>query len=235
MPKVKDVSDDTIIEICNLLANTSLSRKEIADMTGVTPEFVHRVRAKRVRPDITDQYTFDGSIRRGRKISNDDIDDILNDLNNGESTRSIANKYGVSKTIIQRIKQGAIYKNCGSGNVTVNSDIFDDPDTVCYRSKGRDTNIVVTPKGKIYSSKTRKEITSHMKTGSVQVLCDDGTTFSKSVDRIMGEVFLNLQSDQAIEHIDHDKTNYSVNNLKVIPMSEKLRKSHNLIVKIGGS
>ena len=224
--KSERINDETVKEICNYLANTNLSRKEIADLTGTTVDVVHQIQSKRTHTDITTQYDFDTTLRRGRKLSDDDIDKIVDLLRSGVSTRKVAERFGVTKTVIQRIKQGNNYKNINDSFISPNEDIFNDADTIKYMSKGRNTNIAVTKDGRLFSVNTHKEIKPNKNTGMVIITCDDGTKFTKSADRIFGEAFFDLQQSESIEHIDDDKDNYSIDNLRVISFRDKLRKSH---------
>lgn len=223
------VSDETIKQICEYLANTDYSREEIAKLTNTTVEYVHAIRSKRIRLDIVQGYNFDPTKRKGRKLSETDVKEIVELLTNGLSTRKIADMYNVSKNTIQRIRDGQTYQNYDSKFTEVKkSEMPDDEDIVEYECNGLPTNILVSSAGKVYSKNTHKPISINSTTGLVMITRADGVKFTKHMDRIMGTCFLNINPDQYIIHINNDPNDFSLDNLKIVNLKQKLKHDNKL-------
>ena len=103
--RVNSLDDDTIHSICRELSDGVLSGNAIAKKYGVSRNYIHALRKKVYRPDITNQYDFDKFVVK-EQISDEVIHNICKDIQSGNYTVSyIANKYGISTPYVMLIKQ----------------------------------------------------------------------------------------------------------------------------------
>lgn len=222
------VSDETIKQICEYLANTNYSHEEIARLTHTSVEYVHAIRSKRMRLDIVRNYNFDPTARKGRKLTEEDVKEIVDLLTSGLSTRKIADMYKVSKNTIQRIREGRTYQEYDAKFTEVKKPNAIGEDVVEYECNGLPTNILVSATGKVYSKNTHEPISVNVNTGHVMITRADGVKFTKHMDRIMGECFLHITPDQYIIHINNNPNDFNLDNLQIVSLKQKLKRANDL-------
>lgn len=90
--------------------------------------------------------------------------------------------------------------------------------------KSMDNQFGISTEGKIINFKTNKILSTYIGTDCYEhvVLCYKGKKYRKRVHRLMAEAYLN--NAKLIDHIDNNKHNNNLNNLRPITQRENIEK-----------
>lgn len=94
-----------------------------------------------------------------------------------------------------------------------------------------DGNYKINKKGEVWGKRYNKVLKNNLQNnGYYRVdLCKNKTTKHFSIHRLMGFTFLNLQQNQVVDHIDGDRLNNNLSNLRVCSRSQNSMNKRNVV------
>jgi len=102
-------TESQIRHACELLQAGDLSRKEIADITGVCGDTLYKLRVGRSWKHVACDYDLKPPSKISKRLPESKIAEICAGLNSGKTGTQIAKETGVTKYVVSGIKRGYNY------------------------------------------------------------------------------------------------------------------------------
>ena len=118
----KQLTDEKVIEIINMMKN-NLTNRQIIDKTGLTFTIINGIRNKETYQYLTKNEDIP-NIKMNKtyncKLTDEQVIEIINMINNNFTTKQIVNKFGITEGIIFEIRNKKSYKH-----ITLNMKILE--------------------------------------------------------------------------------------------------------------